>query len=410
MPQKYTIPLLHDHHTHPLFYAAFTSAVNLQETATLAEATGLLVAHGEQSEAPLILGHGWRSNRFDWPQDEFEKLPPAAVFNVSLHSLMINEGGAKVLTSKYGDIMGKLSDRDWYEANLRSVLNWFANLNANVESLTAFYDHLLGLGVASAEELLLVNEYEIELFEKAGLQERTQFWAAPDTFAELSLDAKDHIAGLKLFTDGALGARTAALKRPYLQRPDYRGMLIYSDDGLRAEIETCLKTGKSLAIHAIGDRAIEQTLTTLKQTESLVGTVPCVRVEHAQLIDQDMARLAKELGVHLSMQPNFSSDSEAYSDRMDREYCAANNPFRMLIDEVGFECGTDLIFGSDGMPHGIQSAIQNALFAPSQQQRLSIDELVAGYCGASDSRGHIEIEIDEDNFQYDVVLGSTKDD
>ena len=113
------------------------------------------------------------------------------------------------------------------------------------------------------------------------------------------------------------------------------------------------------------------------------------------MISLEQARRAKELGVVLSMQPNFNSDSRDYSDRMDEGYCAMNNPFRMLIDEAGFRAGEDLILGSDGMPHGVNAAISQSFFPTMPSQRLTEDEFVAGYCLADESQGVIEIELDE---------------
>ena len=61
-----------------------------------------------------------------------------------------------------------------------------------------------------------------------------------------------------------------------------------------------------------------------------------MRLEHVQFITLPQARRAKDLGVILSMQPNFNSDSEDYADRLGPRDLEANNPFRMLIDQAGF--------------------------------------------------------------------------
>jgi len=404
LPKSIQIPLLKDHHSHPLFYSAFGQALSLESTATKSAAIEKL--HTAFSDAKsgthLTVAHGWRSNFFQWDESELESFPPIAIFNVSLHSLVINQSGKQILHARYGDVIQNLDDRDWYERNLRTVLNWFANLHASVESLQAFYDSMLEVGVYYLEEMLLVDENEIELFRQAGLMDRTKFWAAPDTFESLSDASRSVVCGLKLFTDGAIGSRTAALNRPYISADPATdntdsnfGMLVYSDEELYDTIASCLQTGKSLAIHAIGDRAIEQVIKTLENAGSMIQLAPLIRIEHAQLISLEMARRCKDLGVTLCMQPNFSSDSVAYTDRLDNDYCRANNPFRMLIDEVGFVAGKDLIFGSDGMPHGVETATQQSFSPQLNSQRLSIDEFVAGYCMADDSEGSIELEISD---------------
>ena len=81
----------------------------------------------------------------------------------------------------------------------------------------------------------------------------------------------------------------------------------------------------------------------------------------------------------LSMQPNFNSDSVVYADRLSPSMLDANNPFRMLIDKVGFVPGVDLIFGSDGMPHGIEHGLKEATVPSRESQKLTEEEFRLGY-------------------------------
>ena len=204
------------------------------------------------------------------------------------------------------------------------------------------------------------------------------------------------VTGLKLFSDGALGVRTAAVHTPYDNGS--RGLLIYDDDALQLELARCLGHGKDVAIHAIGDRAIDQVVAGLRRLESRIGPSTAIRIEHAQLISKATALQAKELGIKLCMQPNFSQDSEDYRDRLAEHYLPANNPFRMLIDEVGYVPGEDLLFGSDGMPHGAAEALQQALFPPHpRQQQLTLDEFVAGYCLPDQSQGAFDVVISDED-------------
>jgi predicted amidohydrolase YtcJ len=112
---------------------------------------------------------------------------------------------------------------------------------------------------------------------------------------------------------------------------------------------------------------------------------------------------AKDLGVILSMQPNFNSDSVDYADRLCPRDQEANNPFRMLLDQVGFCCGEDLILGSDGMPHGVEYALQWSLFPPFSGQRLAVEELTAGYGPAPEARSHSVLMVDEDRRQVRLL-------
>lgn len=406
MPETVSLPPLLDHHTHPLLYAAFGKTVSLFSVETKEHASDLLRNAADDIPSGIVVANGWRSNLYDWNPDELETLPPLAIFNVSLHSLKLNSAGRDIMQAHYGDDVRNVANQDWYEDNFRLVLNWFANLYASEEALTDFYESIGNLGIHIAEELLLIDEREIELFRGAGLIDRTRFWSAPDTFESLTKIAQASVYGLKLFTDGAIGARTAAISRPFRQtgsvpNPNL-GRILHTDAQLDGMVDACLITGKSLAVHAIGDRAIDQAISILENHFEGIQRVPEVRIEHAQLIDRDMAMRAKDLGIVLSMQPNFSSDSVDYRERLDERFCLANNPFRMLIDETGFEPGVDLVFGSDGMPHGIEYALEQSLFPSVPTQRLTMDEFQAGYC-LNDFPKTVQVIIDEANRK--VTLG-----
>ena len=65
---------------------------------------------------------------------------------------------------------------------------------------------------------------------------------------------------LKLLSDGALGARTAYLNAPYSDSPQQRGMLLFESDDLKAMVKKCHEAGMQVAIHAIGDGAVDEVI------------------------------------------------------------------------------------------------------------------------------------------------------
>lgn len=340
---------------------------------------------------------GWNSGRFPLHKRDFDGLPPVVVLSLSIHGLIVNDNGRVLLRAHDETVADHLDDQDWIERNLRRVLNLFARAGASADRLGAFFDRLRQLGVHSVEEMLLVGEDEIQLFDEAGLAERTQFWAAPETYESAPPAIRERIHGIKLFTDGAIGVTTAALHEKYATA-DHRGMLIYSDDELEALIAR-YSARKPMAIHAIGDAAIDQVVSAVERVAMQVPSRQVIRVEHAQFISELTARRAKALGLHLSMQPNFSEDSVMYADRLPAGYPARNNPFRMLIDHVGYVPGVDLYFGSDGMPHGAQEALRQSLFPDGghEDQVLTLDEFIAGYCCSDMSHGSLDVDIDHVN-------------
>lgn len=120
------------------------------------------------------------------------------------------------------------------------------------------------------------------------------------------------IGGVKLFLDGSLGARTAALRSPYSDDPTNRGILTMEKSELRAAARKA-KAGFQLCIHAIGDRAVELAIEILSDE---FGAEGCRRlrhrIEHASIVDRNLISKMGKLGIIASVQPRFIySDSWA---------------------------------------------------------------------------------------------------
>jgi predicted amidohydrolase YtcJ len=158
------------------------------------------------------------------------------------------------------------------------------------------------------------------------------------------------IGGVKLFSDGALGPRTAAMLQMYETEPDNLGILLL-DAGSVFEIgRQAVENGFSLAVHAIGDRANREVLDAFARLQSHqrlaggIGPSPQLRhrIEHVQLINPvDVPRLA-ELGVIASMQPLHATSDMNMADRFWGNRSSGAYAWNSLLDR-----GAVLIFGSD---------------------------------------------------------------
>jgi len=401
MARHERIPLLKDHHNHPSLYGAMRTGLDLREVRDKEQAVDRL--HSREEE--FIFAFGWNDSLYRFDERDLADLPPVCVVNTSLHSFQLNTAARKRLADTHPRVVGRIDDQSWVERNLQKILKLIVEVRGcDATCLAAFYDSLVQQGVWYAEEMLLPNRAAIEAVERAELADRTLLWADPETFALLDVESQNDIHGIKLFTDGALGARTAAMVEPLLSGET--GILLRTDETLRTAVGEASDTGKSLAVHAVGDRALEQILDALEDATRNGVTLPRVRLEHCQFTTRVNARRVKALGAILSMQPNFSIETLDYSDRLPAAYCALNNPFRRLIDEDGFVPGEDLILGSDGMPHGAQLALEMSLFPPLPSQQLTLDEFVAGYCMPDHSTGSIELGIDNDQKAVRIVSTS----
>jgi predicted amidohydrolase YtcJ len=120
------------------------------------------------------------------------------------------------------------------------------------------------------------------------------------------------VMGVKMYMDGALGSRGAALLEPYSDSPKSIGLNTLEHDLAARTFVRALKSGAQVAIHAIGDRGNRQTLDWY--AEAFAATPPAKRavaaprwrIEHAQIISPaDLPRFAA-LGVVASMQPSHA--------------------------------------------------------------------------------------------------------
>src|SRR5439155_10741866 len=191
---------------------------------------------------------------------------------------------------------------------------------------------------------------------------------------------------LKLFADGTLGSRTAALLEPYADHGGH-GMTLLSPRELTETVGEAAAAGFSVAIHAIGDAAVRHALDAIAahHAELVRLTLP-PRIEHLQLLaDSDLPRFAT-LGVAASMQPQHATTDAAVARRAWGSRCRMSYPWRSLL-----ETGARLAFGSDAPVEpplarvGLAAAVarmgaDGAAFEPAQA--IPLDAALAAYTQA----------------------------
>ena len=141
---------------------------------------------------------------------------------------------------------------------------------------------------------------------------------------------KVQLGAYKIFSDGSMGSRSAALKEPYSDDPKNSGFMLFTQEELNNKILTGYEHGLQPAIHAIGDRALDMTLSaieyTLKTTkekgmtdEEQKNRLP-FRIIHVQMIDDDLLKRMKKLPLVLDIQPIFlCTDLHWIEDRIGKE-------------------------------------------------------------------------------------------
>ncbi|MBO7133846.1 MAG: amidohydrolase family protein [Bacteroidales bacterium] len=392
------IPLLKDRHNHLFSYGSLATATDLFKVRTEDEAIKQL------SKLPhdrINVAMGWFDSYFTFSKENLEKLPPIIICNNSLHNYIFNSEAGKIVEEQYNEWFVNSSNQTWIERNTMQVLTFIAKIYGfNRETFDKSIRKNLSLGVCFAADMYVCNNDIFEFLATNDCHDVTEVWTSPQNYPLLPERYKNVCRGIKLFADGACGASTAAISE---YRNGGNPFMTYTDSELTELLEQIVLMQCAMAIHCIGENAIEQVL---KCLETVLRHSPdrFIRLEHTQFITESQAKKARDLNLTLSMQPNFNMDSIDYSDRLTKPYCERNDPFRMLIDKAGFKPGENLVLGSDGMPTGVFGSLPASLFPPAPGQRLSLDEYVAGYCTDNFDKGHIEVEIDNANQKVDIKV------
>ena len=141
------------------------------------------------------------------------------------------------------------------------------------------------------------------------------------------------IAAVKIYADGALGSRGAALIEPYSDDVENRGLPFYTLDELTAFTRKANDMGFQVGIHAIGDYGNRQALNAFEFAQGGALSPLRNRIEHAQIIALDDIPRFAELGVIASMQATHAtSDMNMAEDRIGPERVKGAYAWRKLLD------------------------------------------------------------------------------
>jgi predicted amidohydrolase YtcJ len=207
-----------------------------------------------------------------------------------------------------------------------------------------------------------------------------------------------HLGGIKLYDDGALGSRGAWLKQPYHDKPDTRGLQFNTDEQILEQAREAASRGYQVAIHAIGDAANAQVISTYERLGQLHPGDRRWRIEHFQIVDPaDIPRL-KPAGIIASMQPTHQT-----SDRLMAE--ARLGPDRLngayawqTVEKLGIPIafGSDFPVESQNPFPGLSAAVsrQDVIGQPEggwrPEERVSFEQALAGFTRGAAYAGFAE--------------------
>ena len=392
------LPGFVDAHTHVEILGRRLVHADLGSAADRAEALELL------RDAPAdgwILGYGYDEST--WPDggyltreelDEVSRDLPVVAFREDLHTASVNS----VVLERYGD---GLPESGVYreDGDPTGVVTEDAAELLRMETapgreetkrlVRAARDRAHELGVTGVHDMVRHSDAPAAYRELAvdgdlDLRVRLYYWTDHlDAVEETGLatnhgDEYVQVGGVKTYTDGSLGAGTAKLSEPYADR-DGTGEWVVDPDELADVAERADDLGLQLAVHAIGDEAVDVALEALPDDPESRH-----RIEHAELLEDVDA--FDDAGAVASMQPNFlrwAREGGLYEKRLGPGRTAASNRFADVLD-----AGVPLAFGSDCMPLDPLYGVQQAVTAPEERQRLSVTEALRAYTSGAAYAGH----------------------
>ncbi len=351
---KTMLPGFIDAHIHMLsaaYRAHYIDAENCQNEDEVAELV-------RQRTARTPTGHwiqGGRWYKEGWPGQQFptrasldKAAPehPVALWSKDGHLLWVNSlalqranvnartpdpANGAILRDSQGDPTGILQEEE--ATNLVYGVIEQADPVLTRQLVLQLQQELLQAGVTTIHDIEGADAFSLfqQLREEGELKLRVQMILPRQTLPELRAlglragfgDDMLRVSGIKIFADGTLGSQTAAMLQGFEGNPQNRGILSLPESTMMETVTLAAESGLSIAIHAIGDRAVQAALNSIERAQQRLlnsgqhqtASRLRYRVEHAQLVaPHDLERM-RRLGVVASIQPFHAVSDRDMAER-----------------------------------------------------------------------------------------------
>jgi len=435
---KTVLPGFVDCHVHLPSTGALLTQLNLKEATSIDEIKEKIKEEAQnKASGEWIIGRGWDNTKFRteqrfitrWDLDEVAPDNPVLLVRICTHIVTVNSKALEIvgITKGTESPEGGQIDKDpgtneptgilreTATALVRRVVSF--SREEYLSNLKVVFEEAVRHGITSIHslpelDLAVAPQWNAvqTLLMRDELPLRIYFLIPEEslsTLIDLGLSTNFgnsilKIGCIKVFMDGALGARTAALLEPYRDDPESKGLPIYSEEQLQKIVKTVHNANFQLAIHCIGDKAVTEALNAI---EAALKETPRSnhrhRIEHASVLSKELIQRMGALGVVASVQPPFIYSDTWISDRVGENRTKFIYVFKSMLKE-----GIKLVAGSDAPTEamnplfGIQTLVSretaaNEIFLP--EERVSVEEAIQMYTldaayGAfeEDKKGSIE--------------------
>ncbi|HYD87774.1 MAG TPA: amidohydrolase [Vitreimonas sp.] len=361
-----------DSHVHLTGVGMAAMVLDLVGVVSIAELQQRLRDYARTHPEGAIYGRGWIETH--WPERRFPNRTdldavvgdrPVFLERIDGHAAVVNSAGLALagIDANTANPAGGAIERDGAGAATGMLID---NATALVQSrLPAPTPAMIRQAIAEGARIYASRGWtgianmstslaEAQIFEdlaRAGeLPLRADIYLTPED-SEVVMQRGPYgeglvrVRGVKLYMDGALGSRGAALLAPYSDAPT-QGLLVTPVDELRALLTRARQARVQVATHAIGDRGNRLVLDAYRDTfadDPAALRAARWRIEHAQVVaSEDISRFAAQ-GVIASMQPSHAiSDLHFAPARLGPDRLAGAYAWRALLDS-----GATIAAGSD---------------------------------------------------------------
>jgi hypothetical protein len=358
-------PAFVDAHVHTTETGLALDGVDLAGTRSLAEALDRLAAHARARPGTALAGSGWDEGT--WPEGrpptaaELDRATRGAVVylsRVDVHTAVVSPAlvaarpDLRALPGWEGDGLVRRQAHDAARRFSRDTIGSSRRRGLQLAALR----RAASVGIGCVTELAAPHINSAEdvqslraLAAEEALPDLLVYWGAEGGVDELPGLGALGAAG-DLCVDGTVGSRTAALSAPYLDRPGERGYLYLDQERAVDHVVACTQSGVQAGFHVIGDDAVRVGVEAVARAADRCGldaVLACRhRLEHVEMLADDLVPELVRLGVVASVQPAFDAlwggEEGMYARRLGPDRARVMNPFAAMS-----RAGVQLAFGSD---------------------------------------------------------------
>ncbi|MCP2036316.1 putative amidohydrolase YtcJ [Planomicrobium sp. HSC-17F08] len=448
---KVVYPGFVDSHMHMIGHGEKLLRVDLSKIESSEEMKNELIrSTANLAEGEWYIGEGWNENNFPdrkiFHRTELDEISqsPMMLKRVCRHAVLANSSalalagitkdtpdpdGGVIVRDNDGEPTGYLLDaaQDLVSSQVpEASINYLTNaLKTSVEDLLS-----LGLTGAHTEDMGYYGDYSrpLQAFKNVigeELKFRAHLLRAHSVFEKMieGAEYKEPFidpGAMKIFADGSIGGKTALLSKPYNDDPSTSGVAIHSDDELKELVAMARRHGEAVAIHVIGDLALEKALDAIEAHPVPAGKRD--RFIHAMVVREDLVERMQKIDVALDLQPSFTtSDFPWVIERLGEERIGWSYAWKSLLNN-GLICagGSDAPIEEVDPLQGIYAAVARKKASDTHegympQEKLSRYEAIQLYTSGSAAaickeheRGQIQEGFDADFsvFDRDLFEGS----